>query len=270
AMGTTVVPVEPMRVVVLDTGELDSVLALGVKPVGSVTTFADGKLPAYLEGQTDGIEVIGTIAEPNLEEIVALNPDLILSNSERHQNIYNQLSRIAPTVFAETVGVVWKDNLRLAGEALNKQAEADALCAEYEARTTALRDGLGDPLPEISVVRFLPGQARIYQKASFIGTVLDDVGLPRPEVQDVDDFAIFIGDLEAIPEMDGEVMFVSTYGTAEDTEKSNFMDSPLWQQLEAAQSDAVYEIEDDYWMLGIGMIAANQILDDMEMLLLEQ
>ena len=45
AMGVTEVPVDPQRVVVLDTGELDSALALGVVPVGAVSIFADGKLP---------------------------------------------------------------------------------------------------------------------------------------------------------------------------------------------------------------------------------
>lgn len=37
AMGETEIPQRPERVVVLDTGELDSVLSLGVTPVGAVT-----------------------------------------------------------------------------------------------------------------------------------------------------------------------------------------------------------------------------------------
>ena len=38
AMGATEIPDRPRRVVVLDTGELDSALSLGVTPVGAVTT----------------------------------------------------------------------------------------------------------------------------------------------------------------------------------------------------------------------------------------
>src|SRR5687768_2031480 len=48
AMGHSCVPEAPQRVVVLDTGELDSALAVGVKPVGAVSAFADGELPSYL------------------------------------------------------------------------------------------------------------------------------------------------------------------------------------------------------------------------------
>ena len=84
AMGATDIPARPERVVVLDTGELDSVLSLGVTPVGAVTTAVSQAFLSYLaEGAAD-VEVVGTIAEPNLEAIAALQPDLILSNKVRH------------------------------------------------------------------------------------------------------------------------------------------------------------------------------------------
>jgi iron complex transport system substrate-binding protein len=263
AMGSTDVPANPQRVVVLDTGELDSALALGVMPVGAVSAFPDGRLPGYLDGMTGGITVVGTIAEPNLEAILALEPDLILSSKLRHEEIYDELSAIAPTVFAETVGVVWKDNLRLNAQALGKEAEAEALFEAYEARLAELREALGQDLPAVSVVRFLPGEVRIYRKASFIGTVLQDAGLPRPEVQDVEDFALYLSDMEGIPQMDGDVIFVTTYGEESEMAKADYLASPLWQQLEAVQEGAVYEVPDSYWMLGIGMLAANQVIDDL-------
>ncbi|MDP9352451.1 MAG: ABC transporter substrate-binding protein, partial [Chloroflexota bacterium] len=106
AMGTAEVPANPQRVVALDTGELDAAMTLGVKPVGAVEAIPGEGFPSYLEG-TEGIENVGTIEQPNLEKIAALKPDLILSSKLRHEVIYPQLSKIAPTVFAETVGVVW-------------------------------------------------------------------------------------------------------------------------------------------------------------------
>ncbi|MDZ7704733.1 MAG: iron-siderophore ABC transporter substrate-binding protein [Trueperaceae bacterium] len=266
AMGESCVPDAPQRVVVLDTGELDSALALGVKPVGAVTAFGGGTFLEYLD--TDGITPVGTIADPNLEAILALQPDLILSSRLRHESIYDQLSRIAPTVFTETVGVVWQDNLLVHGEALGRGAEARELLSDYFARAATLRDGLGTPLPEISVVRFLPNQIRLYQRASFIGTILEDVGLPRPDAQDVDDFAAIIGD-EGIPAMDGDVIFVTTYGPRQDTDYARVTDTPLWENLDAVEADNVYNVPDDYWMLGIGIGAANLVLDDLETFLLE-
>jgi iron complex transport system substrate-binding protein len=185
AMGTAEVTGTPERVVVLDTGELDAVLALGVTPVGAVRTGVSDELPAYIENagvDPAAIANVGTIAGPALEQIAALEPDLILSNAVRHADIHDQLSAIAPTVFAEAIGETWEDNLRLAGEALNRSDEAEELLAAYEERAAEVGALYGDPAAtEVSMVRFLDGSAvRLYGEDSFIGDVLGDVGSARP------------------------------------------------------------------------------------------
>jgi iron complex transport system substrate-binding protein len=43
----------------------------------------------------------------------------------------------------------------------------------------------------------------------------------------------------------------------------------LWQNLAAVRAGQVYEVPDDTWMLGIGIGAANRVLDDLERILLE-
>ncbi len=271
AMGKTEVPAKPERVVVLDTGELDSAITLGVKPVGAVEAVPGMGLPEYLGEKTRGIELVGTIEQPNLEKIAALDPDLILSSKLRHEKIYDQLSEIAPTVFTETTGVTWKQNFELHAKALGRTERAEEVKREYWEHVEELRDKLGEkPWPEVSVVRFVPGDTRIYQKENFIGTVLEDVGLPRPESQDVEEFALLNVSKEAIPKMGGDVIFVTVYGNEEDTAKQEIMSDPLWQQLEAVQEGRVYEVSDDLWMLGIGYTAANGVLDDLERYLVEK
>jgi iron complex transport system substrate-binding protein len=269
AMGKVEVPERAERVVVLDTGELDSAITLGVKPVGAVEALEGAGYPKYLEG-TEGIENVGTIEQPNLEKIASLNPDLILSSKLRHEAIYDQLSQIAPTVFTETTGVTWKENFDVHAEALGRTEEAGIVKKEYQARVDEFRQAVGENPPEISVVRFLAGDTRIYQKASFIGTVLEDAGLPRPPSQDVDDFAITNASAELIPEMGGDVIFVTTYGPEEESTKQEILNDPLWQQLEAVQQGRVYEVSDDLWMLGIGYTAANGVVDDLTKFLVEQ
>jgi len=184
AMGETEISGTPERVVVLDTGELDSAMTLGVKPVGSVEAVEGLGYPSYLEG-TQGIENVGTIEQPNLEKIATLEPDLILSSKLRHEQIYEQLSEIAPTVFTETTGVTWKENFEVHAEALNRTGEADKVKEEYQNHIDEFQQAIGEQLDEteVSVVRFLPGDTRIYQKESFIGTVLEDAGLPRPRLK---------------------------------------------------------------------------------------
>jgi len=264
-MGETQIEGTPKRVVVLDTGELDSAMSLGVTPVGAVEAVEGLGLPSYLEG-TGGIENVGTIEEPNLEKIATLEPDLILSSRLRHEAIYDQLSQIAPTVFTETTGVTWKANFEKHAEAMNRGGEARRIMADYRRRTEEFQTAMGDRLEatEVSVVRFLPGETRIYQKESFVGTVLEDAGLPRPPAQDVDEFALLNVSEEEIPEMDGDAIFVTVYGVPKDSTQGNVTSDPLWQRLDAVREGRVYEVSDDLWMLGIGPTAAVGVVDDLE------
>lgn len=270
AMGDSAVPAAPSRVVVLDDGPLNSALALGVRPVGAALAFADGRFPGYLGQQTTGIEPVGTIAQPNLETIARLRPDLILGSKLRHEEIYPELSAIAPTVFSETVGEPWKENLLLDGEALGRRAEAEALLADYDARLALFREAMGGRLTDtaISVVRFLPDEVRIYQQANFSGVILADAGLARPAAQAVDDFAVIGASKELITLMDGDVIFVTTWGPPAETPLFDFKADPLWARLGAVEAGRVYEVSDESWMVGTGIIAAHLVIDDLERYLL--
>ncbi len=68
------------------------------------------------------------------------------------------------------------------------QVAARARRAARLARSTRRRE------PLIPIVRFLDGPTQLMQRGSFIGQILSDAGLARPASQDVDDFALEIGE----------------------------------------------------------------------------
>jgi iron complex transport system substrate-binding protein len=267
AMGTTEITGRPERVVVLDTGELDSAIALGVKPVGAVEAIAGAGFPEYLADEVEGVEKVGTIEQPSVEAIAALRPDLILSSKLRHEAIYDQLSQIAPTVFSEEVGVAWKENFDLHAQALGRSEEAERLTREYQDKVDALRQALGGKVAntEVSVVRSVGDEVRIYLKENFIGTILEDVGLPRPKPQDVADFST-TATRETIPDLDGDIMVLARYGD-DHRLLDKLTQSPLWDRLDVVHQERVYEVPDDLWFLGIGNLAARRVIDDLERIL---
>jgi len=268
AMGETEIPVKPDRVVVLDSGELDDVTLLGIEPVGAVAPHfkTEGGFPEYLADMTEDTVDVGPMEEPNLELIAELAPDLILSSKIRHEAIYEDLAAIAPTVFTETTGFPWKENLAVHAEALGMEDEAaDALTAyeqEAAALGAAIQEANAGEAPTVSVVRFLAGPTRLYQKATFSGVVLEDVGVARPESQDVDDFALEVGP-EEIDLADADLVFVTVADDPEKTEQQAAMDSPLWAQMEAVKNDKVFDVADEIWMSGIGIQAARLVLADL-------
>lgn len=268
ARGTTEVPAEPARVVVLDTGELDSALAVGVTPVGAVTTDVSGGLLGYLAEEAGEVETVGTIGEPNLEAVAAADPDLILSNEVRHSELYDELSAIAPTVFAESVGAAWQDNFRLYAEALGRTTEAEAVLDRYESAAAALGESLGDPADTtVSALRFVEGTVRVYSDESFLGTVLTDVGVGRPDVVVAGVPAFAELGPERILDADADVLLYSSYGDPQGSGQAAVAAGPLWPRLSAVAAGRAFAVDDDYFYTGIGPLAAQRILADLEGLL---
>jgi iron complex transport system substrate-binding protein len=265
-MGETEVPAEPQRVVVLDSPHLDTALSLGVEPVGAVAVFDGQGLPAYLGDRTEGIEVVGTIEEPDLEAIATLEPDLILSATVRHEGIYDQLSQIAPTVFTESSGTDWKQGFELVAEALGQTEEGQQALAEYDDRVAQLGEDLGASEMTASIVRFLPDQTRIYGPDTFSGSVLAEVGFQLPDLE-YDEYSMAYISPEQFEQASADVIFTTTYGDPAETTQSDV--TALWGNLPAVQNGCQFDVADDEWMIGIGLIGAGIILDDVEAFLTE-
>jgi iron complex transport system substrate-binding protein len=258
-MGTTDVPVEPQRVVTLDTPQLDTALSLGITPVGSVQSDVATGFPEYLGDRTQGIESVGTIEEPNLEAITALEPDLILSSSVRSEAIYEQLSQIAPTVLTDyTDG--WQAMFTTTADALGLAEEGAEAIAAYDARADEVGEAVGADGLTASIVRFLPDETRIYGPETFSGSVLTDVGFTLPQLP-YDEYSMAYVSAEQIDQADADVVFSTAYGDADATTKGSV--TAVWDFLEAVP-DCAFEVDDDEWMLGIGLLGAEVVLEDIE------
>ncbi|QDY71050.1 ABC transporter substrate-binding protein [Qingshengfaniella alkalisoli] len=264
-MGVTEVPDEPQRVVVLTNEGTEALLALGVTPVGAANSWNGDPWWDFLSEQLADTQPVGTESGVNIELVAALQPDLIIGTKLRHEEIYPQLSAIAPTVLSERLRGDWKVNLRLYAQTLGLEDKGEQVIADYDAHVAGLHDALGDAVNEkVSVIRFIPGQIRIYQLDSFSGVVLKDVGFDRPANQNVEEFAIRTGK-ESIPDMDGDRIFFFTYdtGNGEGTAlRDEVLADPLWQSLTAVQEGNVHEVDDGIWNTAGGVIAANLMLND--------
>lgn len=268
AMGKTEIKTKPKRVVALDASFVDATLILDTPVVGYTDYRSiNGKLPDYLgdDRTTYGSEAqaVGTLAEPNLEKIAELDPDLIITAKVRHEKLYDQLSAIAPTIMSETTGPTWKDNIRLEAKALGEEDLAEKELSSYENAAKTVGDAINAKAgnPTISVVRFVDGPTRLYQNASFSGIVLKDAGLKRPAPQDVNGFALEISP-ERIKDADADAIFVATYADEKGLSAktaAQFQANPLWKPLAAK----VHEVPDLTWMTAVGLQGAWSILTDL-------
>lgn len=268
AMGKTKVPKNPKKVVILTNEGTEALLALGIKPIGAVQSWTGDPWYDHIKEDMEGVEVVGTESQVNLEKIASLKPDLIIGNKMRQEDLYEKLNAIAPTVFSETLRGNWQINFELYAKAVNQEEKGKELLDEISNRMEEIRNNIGDRINDkVSVVRFLAGDVRIYHKDSFSGFILDQIGFQRPESQNVDDFAEMNVTKERIPAMDGDILFYFTYeqGDGEATKvEEEWINDPLFKHLNVAKQGKVYKVDDTIWNTAGGIIAANLLLDDIE------
>ncbi|MFC3886650.1 ABC transporter substrate-binding protein [Bacillus songklensis] len=276
AMGTTEIKDTPKRVVILTNEGTEALLALGVKPVGAVQSWTGDPWYDHIKDEMKGVKSVGNEGEPSVETIASLKPDLIIGNKMRHEKIYEQLNAIAPTVFAETLRGDWKENFKLYAKAVNKEEEGNKVIADFDQRVEELKGKLGDKLNQkVSIVRFMPGDVRIYHKDTFSGVILDQLGFARPEGQDQPDFAEKNVTKERIPAMDGDILFYFTYDPAENKGEApkleeEWINDPLFKNLNVVKNNNTHKVNDAIWNTAGGVKAANLFLDDIEKYFLEE
>jgi iron complex transport system substrate-binding protein len=198
AYGETIIAAKPQRIVTWGWATQDAVIALGEVPVGIPHFSYGGDANGTLGWTRDAVAAMGAAfpailpasAEPPVEAIAALQPDLILAvYSGLTEDQYKLLSGIAPVVaFPETPwDTSWQQTISMTGKAMGKPSEAEALVAELE---QFIIDETAK-YPELSGARFAAiaewnGQINVYGTLDSRVRFLVDAGLvSAPSVSDL-------------------------------------------------------------------------------------
>ncbi len=156
----------PERIVSLDPSFTDALLAVGVSPVGYVTSdiLVPGGILPWQEG-LDGVEQItfDGISYDN-QDVFNLDPDLIVgSYSIEDRERFEALSSIAPTIGAvdpDRQVQRWQDLVTLAGQVTRQDDVAAQVIADTEADLADRSAGLpGLDGRTYTFVNYVPGDA---------------------------------------------------------------------------------------------------------------
>lgn len=274
ALGREVtIPVNPQRIVTLSEIDTDSLLALGIVPVGAPNGRGQTTLPTYLQPLlADQTTAIGGIGEPNLETILTLEPDLIVYSdpygplAER----IPELEQIAPVVvpYVDTGDWHWKAVFMAVAETLDQTAAAETWMQAYDQRTADLGAQLPDDMQEVSIVRWMADGPRILLANAFSSQVLSDVGFARPKVQldlaGTHPVHTDVISMEQVELVDADIVFAGGLNPEGDVAMAEALADPLVQTLTAVQSNRLFLVDGLAWSSTGGPIAALHVLDDLE------
>lgn len=261
ALGEVCVPQNPSRLVSLDDVTLANALALEIPSIG---VSLDGEMPKYI-ANSEQITRLGKSEQPSLEKILQLKPDLIMGLEFWGESIFQQLSQIAPTALGNWDGYPsWREYFDFVANVLDREDEAKQVWDQYTQKVEAIQTALGNQLQniEVSVVYACCGTITIDAENSFAGSILDDIGIRRPDNHAAVEGGIIILSEELIPEMDADVLFVAVYDEESEQILEDWQQKPLWNQLRAVQKGQVYVVDTGIWRGG-NPIAADLMLDEL-------
>ncbi|MEO5315874.1 iron-siderophore ABC transporter substrate-binding protein [Pseudarthrobacter sp. CC12] len=270
AFGNTEIKTAPKRIVTLDPSYTDAALALGADVAGYVIyRKGDAEFPSYLgdvKAQTKDAANVGSLAEPSLDKILAAQPDLIVSAKVRHEALYPQLAKIAPTIMSVSTGPTWKQNIVMLGDALGKKDKAEQIIQAYQERAKKVGSAILAKNPGLtySYVRFAgEDTARLYSSKSFFGEIMVDAGIPRPAGQPDSAEKIFVPlSQEQLPAAEAGLIVTSAFGqdSAEGeksrAQKEKFMANPLWGTLKGE----VLNVDDTVFATSVSLQGAHAVL----------
>ena len=271
AAGSTDVPSDPQRIVVLSGDQLDALCALGLQSRIVAAALPDGSdaQPSYLGTVVHDAPAAGSRTQPDIAAVKAATPDLILGSETLTPQAYGQLSDIAPTVFTGAPGPGWQDTLRTVGEATGRAGAANGLIEGF----TAAADKVGAQNDTVhfqaSVVQFTENTLRIYGTDDFPASVLAAAHVDRPATQRFKDKPYVevsiseVGKSTDFSAADGDLVYVSFDSPAAKARATDVLESDAWKKLSATKDNRVYVVNDEVWQKGRGIVAARGVLDDL-------
>ncbi len=175
ATGMATAPAQPDTVVALDLAAIDTLTALGVTLDGVPQITP----PAYLTEAFEGVEIVGTLFEPDFEALAVLAPDLIVAGG-RSQTQVEPLSAIAPTLdmtiaVEDVVGQAERRALAY-GTIFGKEAEAEALIADLDAARAEAQEAVAGKGTAL-ILLTNGGKLSAYGRGSRFGWMHSELGL---------------------------------------------------------------------------------------------
>ncbi|MDQ0428171.1 iron complex transport system substrate-binding protein [Planomicrobium stackebrandtii] len=267
------------KVVVLEWTYAEDLLAVGVQPAGMADIAEYGDY-VNIEPQLDETVVdVGGRQEPNLEAIAALEPDLIIGVSFRHDAMIDQLETIAPTVifnpYPEDESIDLYQEMETTfleiAKAVGKTTEGEQVLtdleAQYEEKAAELEAADLQTKDVILTLAYSGAQApeiRVFTPNSMASIILDRLGLNN--VHEPDQFEIFGSstfNVEGLVEYE-DANYLYTVPDADNIYENQLSGNPVWENLAFVQEGRTYDLGADTWLYG-GPLSAetlmNQITD---------
>ncbi|MCG0276383.1 MAG: cobalamin-binding protein [Thermosediminibacteraceae bacterium] len=232
---------EPERIVSLAPSNTEILFALGLGDrVVGVTDYCD-----YPE-EAKKKEKIGGFADPNMEKIISLKPDLVLATSMHEQPVRKLEELEIPVIVLEPQNLEEVfESLELIGKVTNKVQQAQDLVASLQSRIRAIEEKVSsipaDKKPKV-FYELWPSPITTAGPGTFVHDLIEragginvasDAAKPYPEYSQ-----------EMVIEKNPDIIIFSHHGGGDQT-KDDIIKRPGWESITAIKEGKVFYVDED-------------------------
>lgn len=266
--GPIEVPVRPERVVVFDRrGTLAYMLDMGIKPIAAFSApdiYGGSAFHPLINADVADIAKIDA-TEPDLEQVAALNPDLIFGNFGDVDQVWDQLTAIAPTIAYTIDYNNPEDELLMIGKVFGTEDKAKGLIKAFEDEIAAARASLKNP-GSVSLVLPTASNIRVYNGDNLAGQIVTGLGgRVTPDIQPLGPAASGQHanvSFEQASVIDGDtIVLFANLGSEWMSSKNALLSMPVFQTLPAVKNNRVIEVESQANFGTAGLRGQRQILE---------
>ena len=264
-LGTTKLNSKPKRTAVLELSFLDSLHNLDIDPVAIADDGETNKVTDVTNGEKIDYVSVGDRKEPNLEELSSMDLDLIIADTSRHSEIYEDLSKIAPTIVLDSIDSSYDEyieNFETIAKIVGKEDVAKTKIEEAEKVLSDVKDKAKDKVSDEEVLTVSPknDEYTAHTSSSFVGQVLEKAGFKNAIQSDDREASL---SLEQLVEINPDII-VYMRDDIDTTIYTEWKDTELYKSLDAVKNNKVYTtVARGPWTQYRGFISVNTLTKEM-------
>ena len=259
----------PEKIVSFDLGAADTIRALGFEK--NIVGMPTKTVPTYLKDLAGKVKNVGSMVEPDLEAIAALEPDLIIA-SLRTQKFVDKFKEIAPTVlFQASKDDYWtstKTNIEsLAsafGETGTQKAKEELAKLDKNIQEVATKNESSDK--KALAILLNEGKMAAFGAQSRFSFLYQTLKFKPTDTQFEDSRHGQEVSFESVKEINPDILFVINRTLAiggDNSSNDGVLENALIAETPAAKNGKIIQLTPDLWYLsGSGLESTKLMIED--------
>ena len=210
--------------------------------VGVPTSYKD------LPERYDGVTEVGNPMDPDLEIVLSLQPDNVLSVTNLQADLEEKFSNAnVPATYLDldSVGAMF-DEIMALGEKYDRKEQAQRLVDEFDDKMKEIEAQVeGKEAPSVLILMGIPGSYIVGTEHSYIGDLVKRAGGEIAISGHEEDY--ISANTEYLQQTDPDIILRAAHGAPEEVVKMfdrEFAENDIWKHFRAVQEGRVYDLEE--------------------------